>query len=78
MRSIKYLHDGPEPNCEITCGPCAMCNKVTTLVLPTDEVIRWRAGEHIQKVWPDMPTMKRETLISGVCSQQCWDLLWKE
>lgn len=59
--------------------PCVMCGKVTTVELEADKFRRWRIeGEHIQDVWPEKTLMERETLISGVCSDLCWDRLFGE
>jgi hypothetical protein len=56
--------------------PCVVCKKVTSLDLPLNEFQRWQGGEHIQDVWPEKTLMERETLISGTCSDECWDKLW--
>jgi hypothetical protein len=58
--------------------PCVVCGKVTTVELEVDKFQRWQDGEHIQHVWPDKTLMERETLISGVCSDECWDSLFGE
>ena len=29
----------------------------------------------IQEQYPDEPAWKREQLISGICSQECWDTM---
>lgn len=54
---------------------CIMCNTVHYMTLDADKVKRWRAGEKIQDVWPEMSPDEREVLISGTCPK-CWDELW--
>jgi hypothetical protein len=62
-----------------TSQPCVVCGKVTEVELDTDKFRRWRIeGEKVQDVWPEKSLMERETLISGVCSDKCWDELWGE
>lgn len=35
---------------------------------------RWRVeGEMIQDVWSFVPRWVREQLLSGLCSEECWD-----
>lgn len=51
---------------------CVFCGKVHELVLASSKVERWRKGEHVQNVWPEMTPNEREVLISGTCSD-CWD-----
>jgi len=33
----------------------------------------WRGGMLIQAVWPDASTIQREQLITGICSDECWN-----
>jgi hypothetical protein len=53
--------------------PCPYCGKVTTVTLDSDKVARWVVGENIQHVWPEMSATERETLITGMCSDECWN-----
>jgi hypothetical protein len=64
------------PMIEVECTPCVVCKTVKTFTLVRSDVDRWKRGEHIQNVFPYLTSMERETLISGVCSQECWDELW--
>lgn len=66
------------PNTKVYCKPCPVCGTVREFFLPTDEVKRWQEGAKIQTVWPDLSPTDREALISGVCSDRCWDILWAE
>jgi hypothetical protein len=56
--------------------PCVICGKVTEMKLSKEKVDRWQAGEHIQNVFPELSAMQRETMISGVCSDEHWDKLF--
>jgi hypothetical protein len=57
--------------------PCIVCNKTTTVVLDADAVKRWKGGELIQSVFPDLDAAAREVLISGT-HPECWDELFGE
>jgi hypothetical protein len=39
---------------------------------------RWLQGELIQNVWPEATGEDLEQLISGVCSNACFDILFPE
>ena len=53
--------------------------KINTLDLDVthDQLIRWRSGEHIQKVMPHLSAEEREFLISGLLPGE-YDKLFKE
>jgi hypothetical protein len=55
---------------------CPWCGNVTTIAVDNAKYDRWQSGEHIQNVFPDLTSMERETLMSGVCSDKCWDEMW--
>lgn len=38
-----------------------------------EKYLRWRNGESIQDVWPDATATAREQLITGICSDKCWN-----
>lgn len=57
---------------------CVVCNKVHVITVDKASYDRWRAGELIQNVWPEKTVVEREALISGICSQVCWDKLWRD
>ena len=57
--------------------PCAVCGLRSEFMLPAGDIARWRAGEYVQDVFPDMTIDDRETLISGTHSA-CWDTLFGE
>lgn len=57
---------------------CVVCEKDHDVEVEQRQYLRWRSGEHAQDVWPNLTPVQRESIISGVCSQKCWDKLWKE
>jgi len=62
-KRVKHM----EPKGELK--KCPFCGKVyrTELVRPRFSTRK------VQEIFPDEPAWKREQLISGVCSQECWD-----
>lgn len=56
--------------------PCVVCRKISYIEVDAAKFHRWQSGEHIQNLWPEKTPMERETMISGVCSQEHWDELW--
>ena len=48
---------------------CPNCNKryKTELDIPAGD------DRHIQDIFPSEPAWKREQLLSGICSDRCWD-----
>jgi hypothetical protein len=57
---------------------CTVCDKIEYVVLDKQKYDRWVAGELIQNVWPEKTAAQREQLVSGTCSDQCWDKLFSE
>ena len=41
-----------------------------------DRKRRYNSGELAQDVWPEATLEQREQIISGVCSDRCWDELF--
>ena len=56
---------------------CVVCGVETQLAVDRELYRRWRGGEYIQNVFPDLSEDERELMISGTHSE-CWDTLWKE
>ena len=56
---------------------CVFCNKVTTLNLDEEKVNRWRSGELIQDVFPELDADTREVMITRVCKECTKDLFDK-
>lgn len=50
---------------------CPFCRQAEPLVVSTDGLAAWRAGECIQDVMPEISADDRERLISGTCPD-CW------
>ena len=56
---------------------CPQCKKdyVPLLVAreSKEDIEKWHKGECIQNVFPDATRTEREQMISGICSDNCWD-----
>lgn len=58
-----------------TCPLCGKASKVENIEASRYE--RWRDGEHVQDVLPELSAGDREILISG-CHSECWDKTFSE
>lgn len=55
------------------------CMTVKKFTLDKEKVGMWRRREaYIQDLFPDLSAIERETLISGICSEECWKTLTTE
>jgi hypothetical protein len=54
---------------------CVVCGEGGGVTIPREAYDRWKAGEFIQKAWPDGPVEEREMLISGTHGG-CFDRLF--
>lgn len=53
--------------------PCFLCGMMSeTVELDERDVERWRDGEMVQHVWPNLTPGQRETIISGA-HEKCFD-----
>jgi hypothetical protein len=52
---------------------CPNCHKTEEVVVSNDKYDRWQSGEHVQDVWPEFTPTQREQLITGICSDECWE-----
>jgi hypothetical protein len=57
---------------------CPNCKKKYTPDLAqrpdfTSKRTVWRGGKLIQAVWPEATAIQREQLLTGICSDECWD-----
>lgn len=52
---------------------CPYCGRITIVTVMNDKYDRWQAGEKIQNVFPELTALQRETLMTGFCSDSCWD-----
>lgn len=56
---------------------CIFCSHEHKVVMDKEKYFRWRNGELIQNVFPEMTSDQREILISGTCPE-CWDKYMKD
>ena len=54
---------------------CVVCHQHGHMLLDETKLNRWKAGEFVQDVWPDMSADDREMLISGT-HPACWTELF--
>ena len=57
--------------------PCCVCKLTSMVDVDSAKLARWRAGEHVQDVWPEMSADDRELLITGI-HPNCWDWIFAE
>ncbi len=60
----------------IQTAPCTYCGKTSMVDLERDKYRRWKSGEHVQVVWPEMSPDEREMLITGI-HPACWDSMFR-
>ncbi len=58
-----------------TTARCVVCGKPSIVTLEVDKFLRWRAGEHVQDVWPEKTPGEREVLINGT-HDECFNKLF--
>ena len=51
---------------------CPVCESETTFYLDRVKVKRWKAGELVQRVFPELTGQEREMLTTGYCGP-CWE-----
>jgi hypothetical protein len=56
---------------------CMHCGGETAIELDFNKYKRWRGGEYIQNVWPELTPDEREMIVSGT-HPECWDALFPE
>jgi len=59
----------------VTCGSCGI--EQEPIRITQWQLLRWRQGEHIQNVMPELNASQRELLISGTCDP-CFDRMFGE
>ena len=47
---------------------CAMCHETYTYVVSFEQYMSWRAGDLVQRAFPDMPREDREMFVSETCN----------
>lgn len=56
---------------EVHTSPCLGCGTSATFTMTEEQFNRFKAGEHVQNIFPDWSADDREMLISGTCPI-CW------
>lgn len=59
---------------EVETQPCIVCNKVSTLDIPTQGMFYYNQGKLIQECFPELSIGDRELLITGT-HDECFDTL---
>lgn len=62
---------------EVVTPACLGCDDTAVFVMTEEEHARYRAGEHVQRIFPHWSPEDRERLISGTCPS-CWEEMWAE
>lgn len=57
---------------------CPVCKGETKVQMERSQLLAWRNGVKVQRLFPEWTSIERETLMSGVCSDKCWDELWRQ
>lgn len=70
-------YDKPEPNLVEVITHCMTCGVSSSIMMTKEQHDRWKGGELVQNVFPDMPAPQRELLISGT-HPECWERLFKQ
>jgi len=52
---------------------CPNCGKHNRIQVKYGKLRAWQHGEHIQYVWPEWTPTQREMLMTGMCSDECWN-----
>ena len=59
------------------CPKCVVCGLQSVMELSSHQIDRWKGGEYVQSVFPDLMPEDREVLISGT-HPKCFNELFKE
>ncbi len=52
---------------------CPNCRQRNTRMFDEDSYFNWRAGMLIQNAFPTQTLIEREFLMTGMCSDKCWN-----
>lgn len=57
---------------------CPQCKKKYVIDLAKEpdweqRLARYLSGGMVQGVWPEATPVQREQLMTGICSEECWD-----
>lgn len=58
--------------------PCLVCKTVKEYTVTEKQREAYHKGRPVSKVFPSFSVMELESLISGVCSEECWDKLFDD
>jgi hypothetical protein len=62
---------------QVTTSACLGCGDTSVFAMTEEQLARYRAGEHVQRIFPGWSPEDRERLISGTCPS-CWEEMWDE
>ena len=62
---------------QVVTPACLGCGDTAVFVMTVEQQARYRAGEHVQRIFPTWSPEDRERLISGTCPD-CWEEMWAE
>jgi hypothetical protein len=51
---------------------CPSCGEVHTLSVSFLGLSRFRSGTKVQDAFPSLTPTKREFMVTGICSDECW------
>lgn len=79
MAAITVKQWGPIPaDHERVTRVCPMCDQEHFLDVPRLGFDLWRIEHrHVQDAFPQLSGEDREFLLSGVCSDACWDRIYR-
>ena len=56
---------------------CIFCDKVSNLLVRSDDMRKWENGMYIQDAFPYLDDVERELLLTGICGD-CFDDTFSE
>ena len=59
-------------------APCMACKTIRKYTVETKQADAWLKGKPTAFAFPNLTVMEIESLISGVCSDKCWDSLFND
>lgn len=62
----------------IESSPCLVCNTVKKYTVTEKQMNAFRKGRSVFRAFPHLTVMEGESLISGICSDDCWEKLFNE
>ena len=52
---------------------CPNCGKTHNVAMTQEQAYDWEHGGKVQEVFPDWSPSEREKLLTGMCSDECWN-----